>query len=63
MNIEIGDVVLADVYIGVVKGIDGTNITIASNEGIDKVFDASEMTVLTKVTDLVKMFLGGVMSV
>lgn len=63
MNIEIGDVVLCDVYIGVVKNVTSTEVTIASNEGTDKVFKISQVTIVTKVNDLVKMFVGGVMRV
>lgn len=62
MDVAIADVVLADVYIGVVKAISGSNVKLACHDGLDREFSISALTPIVKGSEMLDKFFGGILN-
>lgn len=61
MCINVADVILSDVYIGVVKEVNDKNVIAACHDGTDKTFPINSVTIVVEGDQLVDMFVGGVL--
>ena len=61
MRVKVADVILSDVYIGVVKDVTDKDVVAACHDGTDRTFPINSVTIVVKGDQLVDMFVGGVL--